>query len=445
MKSLIVSVLVVPSLLSATPLDHRPPPAVAPELVLRHLAFGSCADETAEQPIWDAIVARKPQLWLWLGDNIYGDTHDMMLLASKWLALASKPGYQKLVESCPVIATWDDHDYGADDSGAAYPEKEHSKRLFLDFFSEPADSPRRARPGIHTSFLIGPPEKRVQIILLDLRTFRSQQLKRQGEREYKGMGGYAPDPSPEAAMLGEEQWKWLEGELSKPARLRLIACASQFVAAWNGFESWSNYPAERERMIGLVRSTRAEGVVFLSGDTHWTELNMEEPQGVYPLYDLTSSGLNQRCDPGPCHNRIGPAFGESNFGEVLIDWEKETLTLKSSGLTGACLISQEVPLQRLTFAPMNLAPATGDDAFVGVWNTEHGPLTLTRGEGERWTASYSGGTCELTLKDRVLAGKWAGDAGGGDCRFSLSRDGKHLFGTYGRGEGPPMLSWAGWR
>jgi hypothetical protein len=94
---------------------------------------------------------------------------------------------------------------------------------------------------------------------------------------------------------------------------------------------------------------------------------------------------------------------------------------------------------------MNLAPATGDDAFVGVWNTEHGPLTLTRGEGERWTASYSGGTCELTLKDRVLTGKWACDAGGGDCRFSLSRDGKHLFGTYGRGEGPPMLSWAGWR
>ena len=228
-------------------MNHRPPAKEAAELEVERICFGSCARQNADQPIWDRVVEREPDLFIWLGDNIYGDSRDMMVFAEKYLQLAEKPGYRNLVGQCPVVVTWDDHDYGLNDSGEDYPEKEFTKRLMLDFFSEPHGSERRETPGIHTSYLLGPPERRVQVILLDGRWWRTAQ-KRGPKPPYGGRGRYVVDDSDEAAMLGEEQWKWLEQELRKPAKLRLIGSGSQFGAGWNGYETWANYPQEKRRM-----------------------------------------------------------------------------------------------------------------------------------------------------------------------------------------------------
>ncbi|MFX9912103.1 hypothetical protein ABTP43_20035, partial [Acinetobacter baumannii] len=73
----------------------------------------------------------------------------------------------------PVVATWDDHDYGEDDAGGEYPMKEQSRRIFLDFWGEPVDSLRRERDGVYTSYTFGPEGRRVQLILLDLRYNRA--------------------------------------------------------------------------------------------------------------------------------------------------------------------------------------------------------------------------------------------------------------------------------
>ena len=80
--------------------------------------------------------------------------------------LAAKPGYQKLHATCPVLATWDDHDYGMNDSGEWYSKKAESKRIMLEFFGVPEDSPRRQRDGIHGAYVFGPEGRRVQVILL---------------------------------------------------------------------------------------------------------------------------------------------------------------------------------------------------------------------------------------------------------------------------------------
>lgn len=145
-------------------------PATADEPLTR-IALGSCARQNLEQPIWDPIVAAKPDLFLFLGDNIYGDSKDIQVLRSKYAQLAAKPGYQRLKATCPILATWDDHDYGADDAGAEYPLKVESQKLFLDFFDEPVDSPRRQREGIYDAKVFGPSGQRVQILLLDTRDF----------------------------------------------------------------------------------------------------------------------------------------------------------------------------------------------------------------------------------------------------------------------------------
>ncbi|MGH7127599.1 MAG: alkaline phosphatase D family protein, partial [Planctomycetaceae bacterium] len=173
--------------------------AVRAEEPLSKIAFGSCARQGRPQPIWEAIVETEPEVFLFIGDNIYGDTTDMAELKAKWEMLGSEPGYQKLKETCPILAVWDDHDYGANDAGREYPKKRESQQIFVDFFEDPADSPRRQREGVYLAKTFGPEGKRVQIILLDTRYFRSP-LSKSGRKYEAGSGvhgGYAPNLSPE--------------------------------------------------------------------------------------------------------------------------------------------------------------------------------------------------------------------------------------------------------
>src|SRR5262245_18100547 len=196
----------------------------------------------------------------------------MDVTRAKYQKLADLPGWQKLLRTCPVFATWDDHDYGGNDVGAEYPKKDESQQVFLDFFKEPKDSPRRQRPGVYDARVYGPPGKRVQVILLDTRYFRSKLKKRAGVPP--GERPYEPDPDPKATFLGEAQWKWLEEQLRVPAEVRLLASSIQVVAEDHCSEKWAKFPQERERRFKLIRDTKPAGVVLLSGDRHLAELSM---------------------------------------------------------------------------------------------------------------------------------------------------------------------------
>src|SRR5436190_24046790 len=81
-----------------------------PAAVRSRIFFGSCVHQDKPQPVWDAIVAAKPDLFIMAGDNIYGDTKDMDVMRAKYKKLGAQPGYQKLLKTCPILATWDDHD-----------------------------------------------------------------------------------------------------------------------------------------------------------------------------------------------------------------------------------------------------------------------------------------------------------------------------------------------
>jgi hypothetical protein len=150
-----------------------PPPAVAtPDatVTIDVIAFGSCARQTKPQPIWDAVLATAPDLFVFLGDNVYGDTTDMAELRRAYALLAAQPGFQRLRATTPVVATWDDHDYGLNDVGGDYPAKYGSREVFLDFWGEPPDSERRLRNGgIYAAYAVGTEGRRVRVILLDTR------------------------------------------------------------------------------------------------------------------------------------------------------------------------------------------------------------------------------------------------------------------------------------
>ncbi|MGE4551450.1 MAG: alkaline phosphatase D family protein [Opitutales bacterium] len=286
------------------------------------IAFGSCLRETRPQPIWEGVLATKPDIFILLGDNIYGDTRDMAKLREKWSVFAEKPGFRKLRRSCRLLAIWDDHDYGENDAGIEYPKKVESQQIFLDFLGEPKDSVRRKTPGIYDTVTIGPKGKRVQFILLDTRYFRTA-LKRAPKRK-KGRGPYEPDESNEAEVLGKAQWEWLEKTLRKPAEVRVIASSIQVVSTTHGWETWGNFPKERERLLALLKETKANGVVILSGDRHSSEISKLESVLPYPLLDVTSSAMNQtlRAEEEKNPHRVGDRYFKENFGLLKIDWSK---------------------------------------------------------------------------------------------------------------------------
>ena len=294
--------------------------AHAEEQPVSRLLFGSCVKQDFPVPIFQTIVNRKPELFVFLGDNIYGDTADMDVMRAKYAKLKAAVGFDLLQRTCPVLATWDDHDYGQNDGGADFAQRDASQQVFMDFWGDRPESPRRKRPGVYEAHVYGPVGKRLQVILLDTRYFRGPLQKGAAQ-----VGGpYVPTADETIPMLGESQWKWLRQQLEQPAEVRVICTSIQCVSESSGHETWSNLPHERKRLFNLLASTKANGVVMISGDRHWAELSVEKELGPYPIYDLTSSSLSQLHARGtPTANKswsLPVTYHRENFGEVYVEW-----------------------------------------------------------------------------------------------------------------------------
>ena len=297
------------------------------------IAFGSCGNQNNPLNLFDVIVKHNPDLFIFLGDNVYGDTPNMDTLQARYNRLENKPTFQNLKNNVPIIATWDDHDYGKNDAGKNYEHKEESKEIFLNFFNEPKDSDRRKHAGIYTSYTYPSNGKTIQVILLDNRTFKDNLKPYTGQvmndKRYFYNLDYAPHTNKETTFLGKEQWKWLQAELLKPADVRLIGSASQFGVEYNGYEAWANFPHEQKRFLDLIKSTKANGVLFLSGDVHYAEISKITEPNIYPIYDVTSSGLSSKWHfATPNKNRIEGPVMENHFGLLTFDWNIINPTIK---------------------------------------------------------------------------------------------------------------------
>ncbi|EHA8591324.1 Alkaline phosphatase D [Cocos nucifera] len=330
-------------------------PCGASERIISRIAFGSCANQSAPQPIWNAIIDFDPQLFIWLGDNIYGDNKHPSKLFGKERTIGpwknverffpateqemlkryemakNNPGYSKLRQSAQVIGTWDDHDYGLNDAGKEFSGKDTSQRLLLDFLDEPQESPRRKQAGVYASYLFGPKGKQVKVILLDTR--------------------YHRDPVfSDGTILGEAQWRWLEAEIKGPeSEVTILASSIQVTAlfilqaewsykvisnlsATTGpmfyMESWGRFPKERLRLYKLINDSKRHGLFFISGDIHFGEISRYDCGCRYSLYDITSSGLTQAVEkavPPPLAFVVRMVAwltpSRPNFGAIEIDWD----------------------------------------------------------------------------------------------------------------------------
>lgn len=281
----------------------------------------------------------------------------MDVLADKYQRLGAKPGFKTLKAQTPIIAIWDDHDYGQNDAGKEYPHKEQSRQIMLNFWDEPANSARRTRPdGIYTSYMYGENEQTIQVIMPDLRWNRDA-LNHVGELEYytkrklNNQGPYSPSEVKGASMLGEAQWQWLEQELKKPAAIKLIASSLQLLPDFTGWESWANFPEDRNRLFALIKKHKVNGVVIISGDTHWGEISKYQQNLDYPLIEMTSSGLTEKWkDVSPNKHRVGSFTHNVNYGDLSIDWQQTdpTISLKLKGVDGEVIMQSDFSLSSIS-------------------------------------------------------------------------------------------------
>lgn len=287
------------------------------------IAFGSCNRQDLPQPIWDVVVNDNPDLWLWLGDNIYGDSDSMTVLKAKYNLQLSNEGYKRLIARTKVMGTWDDHDFGRNDAGIGYPFKKESQQLALDFLKISKESPLRKIDGLYSSnsFTVG--AKTIKVILLDGRYHRDTLIKDESKK-------YVPNTTGD--ILGEAQWRWLKQELQSQADVYIIGSGIQIVSKEHTFEKWANFPNARKRLLNLLIDAKINGAILLSGDRHIGEFSKMEVDGLkFPLFDITASGLSHSATEiksEPNQYRIGPLINQKHYGLLNFSDNGDKITVK---------------------------------------------------------------------------------------------------------------------
>lgn len=316
---------------------------------LTTVGFGSCIDQNAEQPVWDIIQNNNPDLFLMLGDNIYSSRSDDRPFIDQYIKLNSNASYRKLRETIPFLATWDDHDYGQNDGGFDNPDKEDARRSFLNYWGYLKQTLPKNQKAIYHSRLIGSKNKQIQFIILDTRWDRTALLKNTNITDLVNTTPklYAAQTDPKQKILSEEQWAWLEEELKKPARFKIIVSSIQVIADEHGFEKWGNFPLEKERLFNLLKKTKSSKVLFLSGDRHLSSLAKTEIKGLGLIYDMTGSSLNKASKlitPEVDPSYVTETFNEPNFGLLKINWEQKKLDVEIRNLKNEVKISHTLSL-----------------------------------------------------------------------------------------------------
>ena len=295
------------------------------------VAFGSCDDQKIKNELWPVIDENHPSVWIWGGDNVYSDTEDMQFLKKNYEIQKQDSDYLKFIKDKITLGTWDDHDYGANDGGEEYPFKRKSQQLLLDFLDTSKNTPERKRDGVYTAKTIAVNGKKVKIIVLDSRFFRTKLTKANDSKKR-----FQPNKYGEGTVLGNAQWKWLEKELqNSDAQFNVIVSSIQFLSDKHGFEAWGNFPHEIEKLEKLIVSTKVKGTFIISGDRHIATFSSKNVTGLsYPLVDFTSSGLTHTYasfsgEENPYVK--GQVIKDINFGLLKFDFENNKVIMQIRG------------------------------------------------------------------------------------------------------------------
>ena len=296
------------------------------------LGFGSCLHQDRSMAILKTIEKKELDLFMFIGDNVYGDQKDGEL---DKLIRTYKQQYNNLENFLKNVSTefiWDDHDFGLNDGGSNYRYKDRAKELFLETWKIPSQDPRRLRDGLYFDKMIEKNGLKVHLIFLDNRTFKSE-WKLTDEFNKEGKERYVKDFDSDKTLLGKKQWQWLKDKLNEDSDIKIVLSSLQILSLGHGWESWDKLPLERERLFNLIDESNVSNLFILSGDRHRGGFYSFKTDDNNDIYEFTSSSLNL---PIPFNTeekgslRIGSTYRKANFGVVRIFKDKVVMELTSN-------------------------------------------------------------------------------------------------------------------
>ncbi|MEM6686710.1 MAG: alkaline phosphatase D family protein [Bacteroidota bacterium] len=276
------------------------------------IAFGSCSfinEKKDDRPkpyggqyqIFNSILQKDPDLMIWSGDNMYLRTPDFMTdsgIRHRFRHTRATPELQALLGSVHHYATWDDHDYGPNDSDRSYINKKLTEKTFNDYWGN-LNTNAVGNGGITQHFAWND----IEFFMLDDRYHRAPNR----------------DPNTNKAYFGKAQLDWLIDALTASrATFKIVVSGGQIISSVARGENYATYPGERSELLQRLHNAKIEGVLFISGDRHHTEISKMNRENAYPLIDITCSpltaGTHSPREEGNIYQVAGKTFYNRNFG-----------------------------------------------------------------------------------------------------------------------------------
>lgn len=246
------------------------------------IMFGSCANDKfmPKQSIWKVVADRPaPKALVLLGDTPYIDTTNLATQRRRYREFFGMKEMRTFARDTPIYATWDDHDFGRNDTNGKLKGKENSRRAFIEYHA--MASYGDGENGIYTSFRRGA----IEVFLLDTRWF----------------AGTEPSPvdAKKSTLLGKAQWEWLRaGLLASDADVKILASGM----IWNKSvrpgkkDHWGNYTHERDAIFKFIGENKINGVALVGGDIHRSRIVRHDTETLagYPIHEFISSPLATR-------------------------------------------------------------------------------------------------------------------------------------------------------
>ncbi|MBU2492712.1 MAG: alkaline phosphatase family protein [Bacteroidetes bacterium] len=265
--------------------------------------------------IFNSITQRQPDFMLWLGDNIYlreVDWDSRSGILARYTHTRSFDNIQQLLGNTHNYATWDDHDYGPDNSDRGFWNKDLTLEAFKLFWANPTYGIGGSE-GVNTFFKWSD----CDFFLTDGRYYRAPEFRKNIDRE----------------LLGEKQIEWLIDALVKSeAPFKFIVLGTAALTSVANKESYETYKIEKDKLLKAIKEEKITGVIFITGDRHYTELTKMPRENDYPLYDFTisplTSGVNTKGNGGNEFMVEGTHVQERNYALFEITGKNKNRILK---------------------------------------------------------------------------------------------------------------------
>ncbi len=298
------------------------------------IAFGSCANEKeGSSKVWNRMNEEEIDALVLLGDTPYIDSTNLTIQRTRYQEFAAVPAFANLVAHTPVYSTWDDHDFGRNDTDGNLEGKEDSRQAFSE--NRPNPSVGENDQGIYTKFTLGP----VEVFLLDTRWFARTEVSENNI----------------PTLLGAQQWKWLERSLRvSTATFKILACGMIFNGATRPGKTdhWGDYPTEYFRLLSILKKNSISGVSLVSGDIHWSRVIQHDTKSKigYDLIEYITSPIHEKLIPTANAFHEGDLFSVGEINSFLLldavaTEEEQTLSMTITNASGEALYSHIISNQ----------------------------------------------------------------------------------------------------